>query len=148
MTTITSESPDGKRRIIIAPSAETVTFINCHILPAPSFFTLRPPRQSEYVCPFANILAVYTLADVRANRVLAKPRRVNTIQIATTSGNGLFATNWSNSDAVKRALTTISDSTVNPPALRNPNIALFPFIIGCLAVAGLLIALYFRLTGE
>ena len=145
MTTITSESPDRKRRITIDPSSEIVTFINSYIPSKRSFFTLRG-QQAEFICPFADILAVYTLPDVRNNRGFLP--RVNTIQIATTSGNALFATNWINSDEAKEALTTISDSTANPPALRNPNIAIFPFIIGCLAIAGLLIALYFWVMGE
>jgi hypothetical protein len=146
VTTITSESPDRKRRITIDPSSEIVTFINSYIPSKRSFFTLRG-QQSEFMCPFADILAVYTLHDVGSNRGGLTPR-VNTIQIATTSGNALFATNWINSDEAKEALTTICDSTANPPALRNPNIAIFPFIIGCLAIAGLVIALYFWVMGE
>ena len=147
MTSITSESPDGKRRIIIDLSSKTVCFIECHIPSEQKWFSLHPRRHTEFICPFADILAVYTLRDVRHNRALVLPR-VDTVQIATTSGNGVFTAEWPNWDEVKRVLTEISRTTPDPPALRNPNIAIIPFLIGCFVVAASIIALYFWLTGS
>ena len=147
MVNITSESPDGKRRIIIDPSSKTVRFIGCHIPSEQKWFSLRPRIHAEFTCPFEDILAVYTLPDTRDGKVFLKPRHLNPIQIATTSGNAMFATNWLNSDEAKRMLMEISRTTPDPPALRNPNIAIIPFVLGCLAIAASVIALYFWLTG-
>ena len=63
-------------RIVIDPSSETVTFINCHLLTPPTFFTLRILRQAEVVCPFRDILNVYKIRGTRGENgpFLALPR--------------------------------------------------------------------------
>jgi hypothetical protein len=57
---------------------------------------LRPRIYAEFTCPFKDILAIYTLPDTRANRAVLSPRHLTPLQIATTSGNAMFATNWTN----------------------------------------------------
>ena len=147
MRKITSESPDRKKRIIIDRSSETVTFINCYIPSASSFFTLRIRRQAEFVCPFADILDVYTLYNFRRNWILVgRPPKV--FQIATASGNAMFSANWSNSHEARSVLSEISDSTSDAPALRNPNIGVILLILGCSMAAAIFIGLYFWLTGK
>ena len=147
MRHVISESPDRKMRIIIDPSSETVTFINCHILTPPSFFTLRILRQAEVVCPFADILDVYDLHNMRKNWILRGPP-LKVSRIATTNGNACFSADWSNSDEARRALREVSASTSSPPALRNPNVGVLLLFVGCSVAAAFLIGLYFWLTGE
>src|SRR5210317_1613249 len=77
---ITSESADGRQRIVIDPISQTVTFIGCHKKASSSFFTLYRPRQAEFVCPFTDILHVYEY-DARAHG--AKGQRLGPPRWAT-----------------------------------------------------------------
>ena len=79
MATITSESPDGKRRIVIDSLSGTVCFIGCHIPSEQEWFSLHPRIQAEFTCLFGDILAVYTLPDTRDGKVFLEPRHLNRI---------------------------------------------------------------------
>ena len=101
MRKVTSESPDRKKRIVIDPSSETVTFIKCYVPPATSFFTLRIRRPAEFVCPFTDILSVYKMPHVKSDWIERPP---TCYQIVTAGGNATFSENWSNFDEAINAL--------------------------------------------
>ena len=143
MTTITSESPNGKKRIVIDPSNETVTFIGCFPAPATSFFSIPRPHP-EFVCRFENILNVYKMPQVGSDFAKRLPK---CYQIVTASGSASFSANWSNFDEAINALREISASTPDVPAIRNPHIGLVLFAIGCFMAAAIFIGLYFWLMG-
>ena len=143
MKTITSESPNGKQRIVIDPSDETVTFFGCVRAPATSFFSF-PRCHPEFVCRFEDILNVYKMPHVKSDWIKRPPK---CYQIVTASGNASFSENWSNFDEAINALREISASTPDVPALRNPKIGLPLFVIGCFMAAAIFIWMYFWLTG-
>ena len=137
MTTIISESPDRKSRIIIDRESETVTFIGCHLPRALwSSYT-----QAEFVCPFEDILKVHD--------ALGRPDgRASRVQIVTTDGHAFIRGNWANFDETRNVLREISKSTPNVPMLRNFNVS--ERLVGLVAViiVVILIVVYFWLTGN
>ena len=142
MTTIISESPNGKQRIVIDLSSETVTFINCIPAPATSFFSM-PRAYPEFVCRFEDILNVH-----EEWRGTGLPRRMRRRQIVTAHGSVWYRGNWTNSDETWDMLQDISESTPDAPMLTNVNNS-HPLIVGGLAIiAAILIFIYFWLTGN
>ena len=137
MTVITSESPNGKKRVVIDPSAKTVTFIGCY-MPAPtSFFTLSVRPKQNCACPFADILLVY---EHNLRQRGQGPRWMQT-EITTTHGLARFDQSWSNYEEVKGALGKISASTASPPWHRNPGIVTRLIFLVALVVTVTFIAL-------
>lgn len=138
MRSIISESPNGKQRIVIDPSSETVTFHGCHISPAKSFFSIARP-QAEFVCRFEDILSVH---EVRVRGFL------HIKKIVTAHGSTVYGAKWTNFDETWNMLRSIGKTAPDYPIIEKPDIAGI-FIIGGLAVIVLiLIFIYFWLTGD
>ena len=148
MRQITSESPNGKQRIIIDPSSETVTFFGCFAAPATSFFSI-PRFHPEFVCRFEDILDVHV--ERRGSGPWMSRRmhlRLCRRQIVTAHGSVLYRGNWTNFDETWDMLQAISESTPDAPMLTNFNIA-GPLVIGGLFIIALIfILIYFWLTGN
>jgi len=142
MRKITSESRNGKQRIIIDPSSETVTFFGCFAAPATSFFSI-PRFHPEFVCRFEDILDVHV-----ERRRMGLSRRMRLRQIVTAHGSVWYRGDWTNFDETWDMLQEISKSTPDAPMLTNFNIA-GPLFLGGLAVVVLIfILIYFWLTGN
>ena len=141
MRTIISESPDGKKRIIIDPSSKTVTFIGCFPAKPTSFFSIPQPHP-KFVCRFEDILNVHVWRG-RGSWVLAKRSRPK--RIVTAHGEVQWAGNWTNIDETWGMLRAISETTPNEPIL--PTI-LACLLVGVLAIIVLIFILaFFWLTG-
>ena len=145
---ISSESQDGKQRIVIDLSSKTVTFIGCHKQTPSSFFTLNVSFPDEFVCPFADILNVHEY-DARPHKPGGRgrlgPRRMAT-EITTAEGTARFLQLWSNYDGTRGVLTEISKSTPDAPWQRNPKIVnrLMFFTAG--VITAIIIGLFIWLT--
>ena len=118
MTTIISESPDRKRRIIIDLSSETVTFFGCYAPKPTKFFTLFLRPKEKYVCSFSDILVAYEQNFTQPGK---GPRRMFT-QVTTTHGHAGLDQSWSNYEEAKGIFGRISASTPSPPWHGDPKI--------------------------
>ena len=106
MRSIISESPNGKQRIIIDPSSETVTFIGCFPVKATSFFD-RPQPHREFVCRFEDILDVHVM---RGQGDWVHGWRRCTAEIVTAHGQLTYPGNWTNREETCDMLRAISRS--------------------------------------
>ena len=118
MTTIISESPDQKRRIIIDLSSKTVAFYGCYAPKPTKFFTLFLHPKEKYACSFSDILLAYEQNFTQPGK---GPRRMHT-QVTTTRGYAWFDQSWSNYEEVKTFFGRISASTPSPPWHGDPKI--------------------------
>ena len=145
MTRITSESPNGKQRIVIDPSNETVTFFGCVRDPATSFFSF-PRCHPEFVCPFEDILDIHE--QWYADKRLPRRKRLRYWQIVTAHGSVWFRSDWTNSDETWHMLQAISASTPDAPMLTNVNVAQYLLIPVVAVIVMILIWIFLWLTGN
>jgi len=138
--TVTSESPDGKHRIVIDPSSETVTFIGCDKPSPTTFFTLHIRSEDEYVCPFSDILGVYESNMTQPGH---GPIRRMVLEVITAHRKVGSTQSWSNYDEAKDMLWSISEATPDPPWQRNPKTVTWLMLVGgfiiTVAIIGLIV---------
>lgn len=140
MRSIISESPNGKQRIVIDPSSETVTFHGCHISPAKSFFSIARP-QAEFVCRFEDILNLPDDWEREGGRMCVR-------QIVTAYGHAFFRADWTNFDETRNILREITKSTPDAPMQANFNVAGRLLMLVSATIALILIFVFFWLTGN